>query len=83
MLAVALALLAKLAVILKLRLRDISKRLRSVTFLNIYTPPQHAFKIIDKANPKFNVKIKEAFHINCRKPNLNAQENHLALILSL
>ena len=41
------------------------------------------FKIIDKANPKFNLKIKEALHINRRKSNLNAQQNHLALTLSL
>ena len=39
------------------------------------------FKIIDKANPKFDLKIKEALHINWRKPNLNAQQNHLALAL--
>ena len=41
------------------------------------------FKIIDKANSKFHLKIKEALHINWRKPNLNAQQNHLALTLSL
>ena len=41
------------------------------------------FKIIDKANSKFNLKIKEALHINWTKPNLNAQKNHLALTLSL
>ena len=41
------------------------------------------FKIIDKANSKFNLKIKEALHINWRKPNLNAQQNNLALTLSL
>ena len=38
-----------------------------------------SLKIIDKANPKFEVKIKEASHINWRKSNLNAQQNHLAL----
>ena len=32
---------------------------------------------------KFDVKIKEALHINWRKSNLNAQQNHLALTLSL
>ena len=42
-----------------------------------------SFKIIDKANSKFDLKIKEALHINWRKPNLNAQQNHLALTLSL
>ena len=31
------------------------------------------FKIIDKANSKFDLKIKEALHFNWRKPNLNAQ----------
>ena len=41
------------------------------------------FKIIDKAYSKFDLKIKEALHINWRKPNLNVQQNHLALILSL
>ena len=41
------------------------------------------FKIIDNANSKFGLKIKEALHINWGKPNLNAQQNHLALTLSL
>ena len=41
------------------------------------------FKIIDKANSKFDLKIKGALHVNWRKPNLNAQQNHLALTLSL
>ena len=38
-----------------------------------------SFKIIDKANSKFDLKIKEALHINWGKPNLNAQQNHLVL----
>ena len=37
-----------------------------------------SFKIIDKANSKFDLKIKEALHINWRKPCLNTQPNHLA-----
>ena len=41
------------------------------------------FKIIGKANSKFDLKIKEALHINWEKPNLNAQQNHLALTFSL
>ena len=41
------------------------------------------FKIIDKANSKFDLKIKEALHISWRKPNLNAQQNGLGLTLSL
>ena len=41
------------------------------------------FKIIDKTNSKFDLKIKEALHINWRKSNLNAQQNHLAFTLSL
>ena len=32
----------------------------------------HCFTIIDKANPKFDLKIKEPLHINWKKPNLNA-----------
>ena len=35
------------------------------------------------ANSKFDLKITEALHINWQKPNLNAQQNHLALTLSL
>ena len=41
------------------------------------------FKIIDEPNSKLNLKIEEALHINWRKPNLNAQQNYLALTLSL
>ena len=60
----------------------IFKHLRSTaTCLDSYN--SLCFKIIDKANPKFNLKIKESLHINWRKPNLNAQQNHLALTLSL
>ena len=40
-------------------------------------------KTNDKANYKFDLKIKEALLINWRKPNLNAQQNHLALTFSL
>ena len=35
------------------------------------------FKIIDKPNSKFDLKIKEALHINWGTPNLSAQQNHL------
>ena len=41
------------------------------------------FKILDKANSKFDLKIKKALLIKWRKPNLNEQQNHLALTLSL
>ena len=41
-LAAVLVILAKLVVILKLGLRNISRRITSPIFLNIYTPPQHA-----------------------------------------
>ena len=76
--AVVLAILAEFVVILKLGLRNISKRIVSFIFLNVYIPLQHAldsfnslsFKIIDKANSKFDLNIKEALHINWRKPNL-------------
>ena len=94
-LAVVLAILAKLLVILKLGLRNKSKRITSLIFLNIYTPSRHAlacinlqhalncnkdcftlsFKVIDKTNFKFDLKIKESLHINWRKPNLNVQQS--------
>ena len=42
-----------------------------------------SFKIVDKANSKFGLKIKEPLQINCGKPNLNAQQSHLSLTLLL
>ena len=41
------------------------------------------FKIINKANYKFDLKIKEALHINWIKLNLNVQQNHLALTFTI
>ena len=60
----------------------IFKHLHStVTCLDSYN--SLCFKIIDKAYSKFDLKIKKALHINWRKRNLNTQQNHLALTLSL
>ena len=60
----------------------IFKHLHSTaTWFNSYN--SLCFKIFDKANSKLELKIKEALHINWRKPNLNAQQNHLVLTLSL
>ena len=42
-----------------------------------------SFKIIVKANSIFELKIEEALHIKWKNPNLNAQQNHLALTISL
>ena len=36
-----------------------------------------------KANTKSDLKIKETLHINLKKPNLNVQQNHLALTHSI
>ena len=60
----------------------IFKHLQSTaTYFGSYN--SFSFKIIEKANSKFDIKIKEAFHINWRKSNLNAQQNHVVLTLSL
>ena len=91
MLAVVLAILAQLVVILKLVLTNIPKRIASLIFLeHIHSTltcfdyyNSICFKIIDKFNSKFDLKIKKALHISWRKPNLNAQQNHLVLTLSL
>ena len=59
----------------------IFKHLHSTTtFFDSYNS---LFKIIDKTNSKFDLKIKEALYINWREPNLNAQQNHLARTFSL
>ena len=91
MLAAVLATLVKLVVILKLGLRKhvkndnkshIFKHLHSTTAcFDSYN--YLSFKIIDKADSKFDLKLKESLHINWIKPNLNPQQNHLALTLSL
>ena len=61
---------------------DIFKHLYSAaTFFDSYN--SISFKIINKANFKLYLKNKEALHMNWRKPNLKAQQNHLALTLSL
>ena len=39
-------------------------------------------KIIDKTNSKFELKIEEALQVNWRKPNLNTQQNLVALTVS-
>ena len=90
MLAVVLAILTKLVLILKLGLRSIPKRITSHIFKHLHSTTQCfdsynflCFKIIDKTNSKLDLKIKEALHNNWKKPNLNAQQNHLALTLSL
>ena len=85
MLAVVLAILAELIVILKLGLKNkshIFKHLHSTaTCFNSYN--SLFFKIFDKANSKFDLKIKESLDVHRRKPDLNAQQNHLSLTLSL
>ena len=76
---------------LKTRIEDhIKKDNKSHIFKHLQSPTKLfdsynslCFKMIDKANSKFDLKINETLHINWRKPNLNAQQNHLALTLSL
>ena len=90
-LAPVLATLAKLVVILKLGLSSISKKdNKSHIFKHLHSSAtcfdsnnSLCFNIIDKANSKFDLKIKEALHLNWRKPNLNAQQNHLAVTVLL
>ena len=91
MLALVVATLAKLVIILKLGLRNISKNNKkshifkdlhsTTTCYDLYNSVP--FKIIDKTNSIFDLKIKEALYINCGKPKLNAQKYHLALTLLL
>ena len=91
MLDLVLAILSKNVVILKLRLKNIltkdkikDKKSHIFKYLHFTTTCFNSynslsFKTIDKANSKFDLKIKEGLHINWRKSNLN----HLALTLSL
>ena len=87
MLAVVLAILAKTVVNLKLGLGSISKKNnKSHIFKHLHSTAIRldsynslCLKIIDKANSKFDLKIKIVLHINWRKPNLNPQRTDLAL----
>ena len=42
---------------------------------------ESSFKIIDKANTEYSLRLKEALHIKWKKPNLNAQKYHVNLKL--
>ena len=63
-------------------LKDVVIFLQTISSFALIYKNSLSFKIIDKANSKFDWKVKEALHINWRKPNLNAQQNHLALTIS-
>ena len=59
----------------QLGLRSISKRITSRIFKHLHSTTtcfesynSLCFKIIDKINSKFDLKIKKALHINWRKP---------------
>ena len=84
MLAVVLAILAKLGVITRIE-EHIKNDNKFHIFKHLHCTAtcfvsynSLCFKIIDKANSKFRLKIKETLHINWQKPNLKAQQNHLA-----
>ena len=73
--------LKKSSLRVKTRIEDhIKKDNKSHIFKHLHSL---SFKIIDKASSKLDLKIKEALRINWRKPNLNTQQNHLALTLLL
>ena len=75
MLAVVLAILAKLVVIFKTRIEEhIKMNNKSHIFKHLHSTGtcfgsynSLCFKIIDKVNSKLDLKIKEALHINWRK----------------
>ena len=83
---VVLATLAKPAVIFKLGLKND----KSHTFKYLHSTAacfdSHnslSLKIIDKADSRFDLEIKELLHINWTNPNLNTQQNHLDFHFSL
>ena len=53
----------------------------TTTYFDLYN--SFSKKIIDKDNSKFDLKIKEALHINWRRPYLIVHQNHVAITLSL
>ena len=89
--AVVLAILPKIFKSFNNRIEEhIKKDNKSYIFKHLHSTATYfdaynslCFKIIDKANSKFDLKIKEALHINWRKLKLNAEQTHLVLALSL
>ena len=81
LLAIVLAILVNLIVVLKLGLKRMLKEdNKSHVFKHLHSTARSfdsydslSFKLTDKAHSKFDIKIKEALHINWKKPNLNAQ----------
>ena len=63
--------------------QHIKKNNNSHIFKHLNSIATLCFKITDKANSKFDLEIKDALHIIWRKPNLNEQQNHVTLALSL
>ena len=43
---------------------------------------EDSFKIIDRANTKYTLKLKQSMYINWMKPTINAQKNHVNLALT-
>ena len=43
---------------------------------------ESCFKVLDSANNYHNLKVKEALHIMCERPNLNKQLQHYNISLS-
>ena len=41
------------------------------------------FEVIDRASSYFRLQIKEAMHINWKKPELNKQVKHVGITISI
>ena len=44
---------------------------------------ENSFTVIDRAATEFSLKLKEAMHINWKKPNLNKQNNNVKITLAI
>ena len=67
--------------------KHIKKDNKSHIFKHLHScfdsPNSLSFIIIDKADSKFHLKIKEVLHINQRKPSINTHKNHLVFFAFL
>ena len=44
---------------------------------------ENCFEVIDEAKTEFSLKLKEAMHIEWEKPNLNVQQKHVQVTISV
>ena len=62
---------------------DLGKDKKSHIYSHLHEVNSDFFEIIDHASSYFRLQIKEAMHINWKKPELNKQVKHVGITISI